>query len=47
MNQKAIVIYDKHKCSFQLSNQSKDRIIATDCTAIVSYKEADSLTQSP
>ena len=46
-NCRAIVIYDTHKCSSQLSNQSKDRILATKYTAIVPYKEADSLTQSP
>ena len=46
-NCRAIVIYDKYKPSSQLSNQSKDKIIATKCTAIVPYKEADSLTQSP
>ena len=46
-NCRAIVIYDKHKYSSQLSNQSKNKTGTTECTAIVPYKETDSLTQIP
>ena len=46
-NCKAIVIDDKHNYSSQLSNQSKNKIGTTECRAIVPYKEADCLTQSP